>query len=191
MSFSFSSLLSAPRADASTNYVDWWQVKTSPCELINIFGYNSGPLQWVQIFDSNNGPTIAAVSDDLEDNFTFSNHGLSNGQRVRLTGYTGITNGTIGYVRYINSQMFEVYDTLAHAIDYTSLTGRLDSTAVNTGVVALIPMHSFGVAAADNYSCIIPVTALGLGKGLVVANSTTGAIYTGGAKNITILGSLR
>jgi hypothetical protein len=191
------STATAARADTTSNYVDWWAVYAGPATLISCFGYNSGAQQWLQFYDSANGPTVAVTSwDASSDKFTATNHGLSIGQRIQLTGtvatiaagiyYVGLdTNSLAGAVT--NSVAFYVYDTLANAKAGGS-TGRQNIVgATSTATLNLLPLHTFAIAATDNYSCIVPDTGMSFGKGIVIANSTTGPTYTAGSKNVTIM----
>ncbi len=192
MSRAFSSTVSAPRADSTTNYVDWWAVQASPCELISLFGYNSGPQQWIQIFDAVAHTVAVTDSDDSTDIMTAAAHGFATGQRLQLVaGNTlGIAAG-IYYAKNISTNTFSLYDTLAHAL-VGSATGLKDVTVLGgSGTINLMPFNTWGIAALDNFSIIVPSTAIGLGRGLVIANSTTGPLYTAGSKNITILGTLK
>lgn len=69
---------------------------------------------------------------------TFTAHQLSNGDPIKFTTTgalpTGITAGTVYYVRAINSTTFHLYDTAAHAIDTGSTTGRVVTTGSQSGV---------------------------------------------------------
>lgn len=194
MSYRFSSTNEAPRADTTTNYVDWWQVRVGALTLISLFGYNSGAQQWIQLFDAAVSPTIAITdTDDSTDIFTAASHGLNTGQRVQVSGISGITDATICYVRKVSVSTFSLYDTLAHAMDSSSTTGRLNpDTPSDTGTITLVPIHTFAIGATDNYSCIISVTGVEFSKGLIAAVSSTGPLYTAGAaKNVTMLGTLK
>lgn len=53
-----------------------------------------------------------------------------------------------------------------------------------------VPMHTFAVAATDNYSCIIPLTGINFSSGIMALVSTTGPTLTLGAKNVTMLATL-
>lgn len=184
------STLDAPRADTSSNYVDWWQVRTNPTVLVSVFGYNSGSQQWIQIFDSSSGPSLSVTCTASSDVFVLAGHGLTTGQRVQIgTGFGGVS-AAIYYVNSVDTSTFYLYDTLAHA-QTGGATGRQDVTSNAAGTVLLIPVHTFAIAATDNYSCIVPLSGISVGKGLVIANSTTGPLYTAGSKNVTMLVNYR
>lgn len=192
----FGSTQVASRADTTSNYVDWWQVRTGPGLLISVFGYNSGAQQWLQLFDSSAGPTVAVTSwDSTGDKFTATNHGLSNGEKIQLTGtvagiaagfyFVGLdTNSVSGLT---NTVAFYIYNTAANAYAGQT-TGRQDLTGV-TGTATLnrIPIHTFAIAATDNFSCVVQFTGMSCEKGIVLADSTTAATYTAGSKNLTML----
>jgi hypothetical protein len=68
---------------------------------------------------------------------TYTAHGLSNGDAIVFTTTgalpTGITAGTTYYIRSIDANTFNLYDTSAHAIAGGS-TGRVDTTGSQSGV---------------------------------------------------------
>lgn len=191
----FGSMQLASRADSASNYVDWWQVRTGPGLLISVFGYNSGAQQWLQLFDSPAGPTVAVTSwDATTDKFTATNHGLSNGEKIQLTGtvagigagfyYVGLDTNALSVVT--NTAAFYIYNTAANAYA-GGATGRQDLTgATSTATLNRVPIHSFAIAATDNFSCVVAGTGMSCEKGIVTANSTTAATYTAGSKNLTI-----
>lgn len=183
---------SASRADTTSNYVDWWQINTGPSQLISLFGYNSGAQQYLQIFDSSAGPTVAVTAwVAATDIFTAAAHGLTTGERVQLTGTVAGISAGIYYAQWISADTFYLYDTLAHA-QAGGATGRSDVTgATSTATLNRLPIHTFAIAATDNYSFIVPVVGMTCGKGIVVANSTTAATYTAGSKNVTIVATVR
>lgn len=194
----FGSTQAAARADTTSNYVDWWQVRTGPGLLISVFGYNSGAQQWLQFFDSAHGPTVAVTAwDSTLDVLRCTNHGLVLGDRIQLTGtVAGIAAG-IYYVHPLSNDSsfplgadrdndFFLYDTLAHA-RAGGATGLEDVTgATSTATLNRLPVHTFAIAATDNYSCVVISTGMSFDRGIVVANSTTAATYTAGSKNLTI-----
>lgn len=64
-------------------------------------------------------------------------------------------------------------------------------TALGTPLAGAVPMHTFGIAAADNYSVIVPLTGINFGNGVFVAVSSTGPLYTAaGSKDVTMLATL-
>lgn len=182
------STASAPRADSTSNYVDWWLVNAQGTIVYSIFGYNSGSQQFLQIYDTTVGPTVAVTAwDATSDCFTNTAHGLSTGQRIQLTGTVAGISAGIYYVGYVEPNAFSIYDTLAHA-QTGGATGKQDVTGgTSTATLNRLPIACQAIAGTDNYSWVIPMTGGTLGKGLVIANSTTAATYTAGSKNITIL----
>lgn len=68
---------------------------------------------------------------------TISTHGLANGDPIELatTGAlpTGVTAGTVYYVRVIDTNTFHLYDTAAHAEDTGSTTGRVNTSGSQSG----------------------------------------------------------
>jgi hypothetical protein len=196
-SFTSSSTQTAPRADATSNLVDWWQVRNGPGVFISCFGLNTGSAQFIQLFDSKSGPTLAITGwDSTKDTFTATNHQLGIGTRLQLTNslagtpagiyYVGGTNNAAG-VTVRDPDSFALYDTLAHA-QAAGATGRQDLGGVSgTGTMYFLPLHVFRAGATDNFSCIIPVTGFGYNRGLVVAISTTSGTWTAGAKEATYL----
>lgn len=184
----------ATRTSTSTGLVDWWQVDTRTGKLISLFGFNNGSQQWLQVFDSGAGPTnivdgfaAAATGGQTADTCTNASHGLSIGQPVQLTGtFAGLSAG-IFYASPIDGNRFYLYDTKAHAISQGS-TGKQDLTGSSaSATLNKLPLHTFAIGAADNYSFIVPDTGSSYGRGLVVAVSTTAATYTAGAKDVTML----
>lgn len=181
------STTTAPRADTTSNYVDWWLVRGSGTIVYSVFGYNSGAQQWLQLFDSATGPTVAVTAwSAAADTFTCASHGLSTGNRIQLTGTVATIAAGIYYVLTVDGDTFSIYDTLAHA-QTGGATGKQDIVGgTSTATLNRLPTHVFAIGAADNYSCVVPTTGAGFSKGLVIANSTTAATYTAGSKNITI-----
>lgn len=68
---------------------------------------------------------------------TYTAHGLSNGDAIKFstTGAlpTGITSGTTYYIRSIDANSFNLYDTSAHAIA-GGTTGRVNTSGTQSGV---------------------------------------------------------
>lgn len=188
----FGSTQAASRADPTSNYIDWWQVRTGPGLIMSVFGYNSGPQQWLQIYDSPQGPTVAVTAwDQTAKTFTATNHGLSNGERVQLTNTVASITAGFYYVGYTNSFQFYLYDTAAHAYAGGATGLQNVSGATSTATFQRLPIHTFAIAASDNFSCIVPVTGITCEKGIVLADSTTAATYTGGNKNFTAMITFR
>lgn len=53
------------------------------------------------------------------------------------------------------------------------------------------PLHTFAIDASNNFSVIVPVSGIGFDVGLIVALSTTDAVYTAGAsKDLSFCGTL-
>lgn len=184
----------APRTSPTSNYVDWWLVNPGPCKLISIFGYNSGSQGWVQIFDAGtaNGAALPVSynSGAANNEWLCANHGLTTGQRVQVTNTLAGVSAGIYYARPLTSTLFYLYDTLAHSqaagAVISGATGQQVVTGTGSGYQALVPVHSFAVAANDNFSLIVPVSGMVFGHGLTVAGSTTAATYTPGGTNLVI-----
>lgn len=68
---------------------------------------------------------------------TFTSHQLANGDPIKFTTTgalpTGITAGTVYYVRQIDANTFHLYDTAANAIDTGSTTGRVATSGSQSG----------------------------------------------------------
>ena len=68
---------------------------------------------------------------------TCASHGMSTGHTIQFstTGAlpTGITTGTIYYVRVLTVNTFELYPTLIQAITTSATTGRITPTGVQSG----------------------------------------------------------
>lgn len=182
----------ASRADTTSNYVDWWQARTGPGVLISLFGYNSGAQQFLQIYDSSAGPTVSVTAwVAATDIFTAAGHGLKNTEKVQLTGTVAGISAGFYYVGLIDADTFYLYDTIAHAVT-AGATGRQDVTgATSTATLSRVPIHTFAIAATDNFSCVVPNTGMSCEKGVVVANSSTAATYTAGSKNLTLFVTVR
>lgn len=189
--FSFSSLLTGARADTTSNFTDWELIRAGRGELLSLFGYNSGAAQFIQIFDSAVGPVVTiSATVAATDIATAASHGLHTGQRVHLpSDLAGVTAG-IYYVNKISANTLYLYDTKANAIT-GGASGRANFTGVASGTLNLIPKHTFAIGGADNFSCVIPVTGLGFDNGVVVANSSTGPLYTAGSKDVTYCATLK
>lgn len=183
-----SSVNEATRSSTSTGLVDWWQVDTRAGKVISLFGYNNGSQQFLQVFDSGAGPTnIVAGFSATADTFTNTTHGLAPGQPLQLTGTVAGLSAGIYYASPLDADRFYLYDTKAHAIAQAA-TGKQDLTGSSaSATLNKLPVHTFAIGAADNYSCIVPNTGIGYSKGLVIAVSTTAATYTAGSKDVTIL----
>lgn len=190
--FTFSTL-DATRRDTTTGLVDWMLVKKAAGVLLSLFGFNNGAQQWVQLFDvtsaglftgditdTDNSPGVGYCVGDAP--------GFVNGQAISLTGIAGLTTG---YARMASTDAFQVYDTREHAIAGGATGLLLMDNLGDTGSWALLPLHTFAIGAADNFSVVVPVTGIGFSNGLAVAVSTTGALYTAGAKDVTFCGTLR
>lgn len=176
-----------PRTSTVTGYMDYWSVAQRNCRVISIYGYNSGPQQWVQLFDTGQSNAVLSITAwSGTPTYTNGAHNLSMAQPIQFTNtVNGITAG-IYYARPIDLNSFQVFDTAAHA-NGSGTTGRQGSGgASGTGTALLLPTHSFAVASADNYSCIVQNTGFSFGKGLLISTSSTGPTYTPtGTTNIT------
>ena len=68
---------------------------------------------------------------------TKSSHGNRDGTPCSFTTTgalpTGVTAGTVYYIRSIDIHTFHLYDTYAHAIDTGSTTGRVDTSGTQSG----------------------------------------------------------
>lgn len=196
--FDFSSLLDAPRADTTTNLVDWWQARIGPGQLMALFGFNNNAArQYLQVFDVNcaQGPTLG-IGDSDNAAMTLNtdlSHFLTTGQRVQVTDILGPTDNLIYYARVINASRLALYDTLAHALNTAATTGRVAITNNgDTGTLKYIPKQSFSVGASDNYSFVIPVRGSAFNAGLLLAQSTTPGFYTAPAtKDFSMFGVLQ
>lgn len=188
----YSSVQSAPRADSTSNYADWWQVVKGPGTVISVFGYNSGGQQFVQLFDAGgtNGPYVNfsgfSASADTFTNTTAAE--LRLGQRLQVTNVVGGVSAGIYYAIPMTSTTYKLATTLANA---QAGTGIDLSGSTGSGIMFHLPLDSFAVGAADNFSCIIQNSGLVVGKGLVVAVSTTAATFTPGAKELIYFVTLR
>jgi hypothetical protein len=183
----------APRVSLTTGYVDYWQVKAAPCRMVSLFGYNSGAQQFVQIFDTaQSNAAVAITSWSATPTYTAGAHSLSLGQPIQFTNtVNGITAG-IYYARPITTDTLQVFDTYAHAVNGTATTGRQGSGGVTgTGTALLLPTHSFAAAGTDNFSCLVAGSGIQVGKGLLIATSSTGGTYTpSGTTNLTVCATI-
>lgn len=188
----------ATRRSSSTGYVDYMTVRTNPCELISLFGYNSGADQFLQLYDQNgswvpggNHPILRSVTDTnaTTNLVTVNGASLTAGDYLGAVYLTGVTGVSFAYAVAISATTVALYPTVADAM---AQTNRVDLTQNSeTGSFSLVPVHTFAIGATDNYSCIIPVTGIPFGRGLIVAVSTAGPLYTAGAKEVTICGTLK
>jgi hypothetical protein len=53
-----------------------------------------------------------------------------------------------------------------------------------------VPLHTFAIAAADNFSVVVTITGINFSKGVVACVSTTPNTTTLGAKDVTFLATL-
>lgn len=189
----FGSTTSAPRADATSNLVDWWSVKAAPVSLMSCFGYNNGSQQFLQFFDAPDSPLItvsgfSATQDCFTNATTSASAMLNTGDRVQLTNTVAGSAAGIYYAISTNGSRFLIATTLANARAGTAidLTG---ATAAAT--LFRLPVHVMAIGAADNFSVIVPDSGMGFGRGIIAAVSTTAATYTAGAKDLTLFITLR
>lgn len=78
--------------------------------------------------ESTLGLTQSITDSDLTaDTITVASHGLANGAAKLVTGITGVTAGTVYYVRSASASTLLLYDTAAHAIA-GGATGLIDLT---------------------------------------------------------------
>jgi hypothetical protein len=195
MTQTYSSLQQAPRADSSSNLVDWWLVKARPTTMVSCFGYNNGSQQFLQFFDtaSTNGPLIyVSGMNSTAEFFTNSVTGGSGevmmGERIQLTNNFGAAAGIYYAVTTNIAGVFRLATSLANAQAGTVVNLTNNSSS---GVLLRVPEHSMAMGAADNFSVIVPNTGMGFGKGIVAAVSTTAATYTAGAKDLTLFITLQ
>lgn len=188
--FTFSSR-DGSRTDTTTGYVDYLEGKRGPGVLLSLFGYNSGAQQWLHLFDVGTGaPTLAISSASGGDSwFEAVGHGVLTGDKLVITNIAGIASNRFWFAGRIDANLFSIHPTLADAL--ANINGQTPSSASDPGTATHVPFHTFAIAATDNFSVIVPVTGIGFGKGLVAANSTTGPLYTAGAKNVTMCGTLK
>jgi len=188
--FTFSSK-DASRTDTTTGYVDFLEAKRGAGVLISLFGYNSGAAQFIQLFDVRIGaPTLAITSAAGGDAwFEVANHGLLTGDKVRISGITGIADTRVWFVKVIQSGEFAIHASLADALSSTD--PQLPTTPSDAGTLNHVPLHTFLIGAGLNFSVIVPVSGIGFSSGLVAAVSTTGPLYTAGAKEVTMCGTLK
>ena len=177
----FGSISSAPRSDITTGLVDMWMVRPGPCKLVSLFGYNNGPKQFVQIFDcpNTNGPILdvsCAGAGTVEFFMTTTRpSGLVTGTKLNFTNaICGLGPGVTFVGRYTNTSTskFCLYDSLAHALAGGTTGLQIPSGGASGGYVSLCPIHTFAVAASDNFSMIIPVTGMAFGSGLAISGSS-------------------
>ncbi|ATN94949.1 hypothetical protein [Leptospira phage LE3] len=69
---------------------------------------------------------------------TWTGHGLKTGHTVQFstTGAlpTGVTSGTVYFIRRIDANTFHLYDTLANAMNTGATTGRVNTSSAGSGV---------------------------------------------------------
>lgn len=189
--FTFSSR-DASRTDTTTGFVDYVDVRRGVSVLLSLFGYNSGAQQWLQLFDVATGAPTLAIQTNPEvetiTEFVALSHGLVDGDKVRISGITGIADTRFWFVHVVDANHFTIHDTLAEALAGTN--AEEPSTQEDDGTLNHVPLHTFAIGAADNFSVIVPRTGINFSRGLVAAVSTTATIYTAGAKEVTMLGTL-
>lgn len=59
----------------------------------------------------------------------------------------------------------------------------------NVPVNGAIALHTMTAGAADNFSCIVPVTGMAFSRGIAIAVSSTAGYLTLGSKEITCYGT--
>jgi len=184
----------APRLDLATGYVDWFAVRKRSCVLLSLFGYNSGAAQFIHLFDAGNGAPTGTITKADESSWDegqlpSAGHGLQDGDKVVITDIAGIAAGILfAHSSTIGSNAFSVHATLADAM--TGANPDIPDAGDDGGTFTHVPLHTFAIGAQDNYSVIVPRTGINFSSGLVVAVSTTGPLYTAGAKEATMCGTL-
>jgi hypothetical protein len=181
----------APRVSNVTGLVDFWSVTTKPCKLISLYGYNSGSAGFVEVFDTaSTNPVIRITGfDSISGLYTNTPGGVFGiGDAIQLTNTLGGQPAGIYWVSPLTTNAFYLNSTRAKALTFTQ--DKLASGASAAGSMYLVPNHSFAVASADNYSCVVQNTGLPMGRGLLIATSTTAGTYTTGGTNITAMATV-
>jgi hypothetical protein len=164
-----------------------WIISTGPGRLLSLMGYNSGAAMFLQLFDLPRTPIITVTgSSNSQKIVTGDVTGFSTGDRVRNVDIGGITTAGWVYIGkpYGNNGTFALYPGHASAMADTSRVSPNDN---QIGTMVAVPMHSQAIAAADNYSFIVPTTGIGLGRGLVIGISDQLPYYHPLAAAITAL----
>jgi len=179
--------MQAPRVSTATGLIDLWQVTRGSGKLISLFGYNSSTQQWVQVFDTTNGPTLAVNGFDSGNSwFTNGSGSLGPGDGLRITNtFAGLSAG-IYFAQPVGANRFYLMPTRDLAVNGSFLDAlAISGSSSGTGFMR-VPVHSFAVDGTNNFSCIVPVTGIPVGRGVCIATSQTGgALYTPGGTNIT------
>lgn len=179
----------ASQMDTTTGFLDYYVVSGRPCEVLSLFGYHQGgATAYVMLFDSTFFPQKSITNtNNATGAITSASHGLVTGDHVALTDITGLTTG---WVNKGNTSTFKLYASFDDAVSSTNVL--LPTSNGDTGTVEIMPKHTLAIGAADNFSFIIPATGFGFGRGLVVALSSTPALFTPSTtKDITLLGTLK
>jgi hypothetical protein len=177
-----------PPTGVVNGYVDFWIVRKGPCKLFSLFGYNNGVKQFIQIFDLawHPGPSVVG-STAASSQLTVLTTGLVTGDKC-ATDVPGYTAGYSYYLRVIDSNHVTLHQTQATAMTGASPVAVTDG---QTGHLWIAPVHCAAIAASDNYSIVIPVTGLTLGRGLTIAVSTGSPFFAGGGTDVTMCGTFR
>lgn len=183
------------RLDLTSGKIDFMEVRKGAGALLSLFGYNAGADQWIQLFDTRLGAPTATIEKTDQTSWDegalqldgVTDHGMHTGQCV-LVALTDISTSIL-YVHRIDASSFSLHASLADA--KADANRDIPDTSETTGTLTLLPLHTFLMPATDNYSVIVPVTGINFTAGLLVAVSTTGPLYTAGAKDVTFSGTLR
>ncbi len=177
-----------PRVLNTTALMDYWAVTKGPGLMINLFGWNAGAAGFVEVFDTDHTNAFVPIS-GFDSGLGFYTNTIprtfSHGEAVQLTNtLAGVTAG-IYWVSVFESNLFTLNSTKVKALTFTA--DKPPTGASATGMVIRLPVHTFAIAATDNYSCIVPVTGIPFGRGLLFGTSSTGGTYTLGGTNITAI----
>lgn len=84
---------------------------------------------------------------------TLTAHGVNNETPVVFTTTgalpTGVTAGVTYYTRYVTVNTFHLYDTLAHALDTASTTGRVNTSGTQSGTHTIWSSYWHNLSSGD------------------------------------------
>lgn len=183
------SSIQAPRVLNTTGLIDYWQLGNGAkfnAKLLSLFGYNSGSAGFINIFNTSHTNPVFSITGFDNVNQWYTNvpaNILATGDAIQLTNTLGGNAAAIYWVSQLTSNTFFLNSTRAASLNFNADKGPSGSSA--STFANLVPVHSFKVAATDNYSCIVPTTGIPFGRGIMIATSTTAGTWTVGGTNIT------
>lgn len=109
----------------------------------------AGRGAWFDVVNAGVAVTVTSASPAV---VAYTGHGATTGDPVRFNATTiptGITKFQMYYVRVIDADTFNIYDTYAHAIDTGNTTGVVNTTSAGSAVKCTIKGTSINTLTTD------------------------------------------